>query len=651
MRQTMISALRVALIYAVAAAVWIAVSDRIVDAMFDNPRLLTLAQTWKGWFFVAVTSLLLYALVVREVAVQAAARRRADQAAQELAVSEQRYRRLFEDSGEGIFVTDSDARILSVNRAFTEMTGYSREEAVGSMTTLLKSGRHGAEFYAAMWADIAATGRWRGEIWNRRKNGEVYPQWLSITAVKSAVDDSVAHYIAFLSDLSEQKTYEERIHRLSYHDLLTNLPNRALLLDRIGHGIAAARRDGKHAALLFLDLDRFKDVNDSLGRTVGDALLREIAGRLVGAVRAEDTVARVGPDLFVAFLPHLDAGAEAAVVARKLLAQVAEPLALGEHALRMTACVGAAVFPDDGGDAEVLMQHADAALHHAMAAGRDRFEFFAPEFNAAAKERLALENELRVAVDAQQFELHYQPQLQLADGRVFGVEALLRWRHPQHGLVPPGRFIPLAEDSGLIVPIGTWVLEEACRQGRAWLDAGLPPLTMAVNVSVLQFLQPDFTALVARTLAATGLPPCQLELEVTESIIMEESQYVVATLHELRALGVQLAIDDFGTGYSSLSYLRRLAVGRLKVDQSFVRGSVDSCDDAAITAAIIGMAHSLRLRVIAEGVETPAQADFLRAQGCEEAQGFLFSKPLPAAAATAFLTAGGSCLNEVSERS
>ena len=521
MRQTVYRALRVTLIYAVAAATWIAVSDRVVAAMFDDPRLLSLAQTWKGWLFVAVTSLLLYGLVARELAAQAAARRRADEAAQELALNEQ------------------------------------------------------------------------------------------------------------------------RLHRLSYHDPLTNLPNRALLLDRIQHGVAAARRDGRRAALLFLDLDRFTAVNDSLGRAVGDALLREIGCRLERAMREEDTVARIGPDLFVAFLPHLEGGAEAAVAARKMLAHVAEPLPVSGHVLHMTACLGVAVFPDDGNEAETLLQHADAALHHAMAGGRDRLEFFSPAINAAAKERLALENDLRVALDAGQFELHYQPQLSLADGRVFGVEALLRWHHPRLGLVPPGRFIPLAEDTGLIVPIGTWVLETACRQGRAWLDAGLPPLIMAINVSALQFMQPDFPALVAQMLDASGLPARQLELEVTESILMEESHYVVATLAALRTLGVQLAIDDFGTGYSSLSYLRRLAVGRLKVDQSFVRGIADSGDDAAITAAIIGMARSLRLRVIAEGVETEAQADFLRRNGCEEAQGFLFSRPLPVAAASDFLAARG----------
>ena len=510
-------ALRVTLIYALAAVVWIAVSDRVLEAMFDDPHLLSLAQTWKGWLFVAATSLLLYGLIAREMRVQAAERLRADEAAQELAIN------------------------------------------------------------------------------------------------------------------------EERIHRISYQDALTSLPNRALLLDRIRHGVVAARRDGCRAALLFLDIDRFKDVNDSLGRAAGDALLREVGRRLVQTMREEETVARVGSDLFVAFLPRVAEGAEAAATARKMLARVAEPLAVDGQILHMTACIGAAVFPDDGKDAETLLQHADAALHCAMAGGRSRIEFFAPEINAAAKERVAFESDLRVALDAGQFELHYQPQSLLADGRVFGVEALLRWRHPQLGLVPPARFVPLAESTGLIVPIGAWVLETACRQGRVWLDAGLPPVVVAVNVSVVQFMQRDFPALVGQLLDATRLPAGQLELEVTESIVMGESQYVIATLAALRTLGVQLAIDDFGTGYSSLSYLRRLAVSRLKVDQSFVHGVVDSGDDAAIATAIIGMAHSLRLRVIAEGVETEAQAEFLRANGCEEAQGFLFSRPLPVADATDFL--------------
>lgn len=520
MHPSLRSALRVTLVYALAAALWIAVSDRVVEAMFDDPRLLSLAQTWKGWLFVAVTSLLLYGLIVRELRLQAETQRRADAVARDLAVS------------------------------------------------------------------------------------------------------------------------EERARRLAYHDLLTDLPNRALLCDRIAHGIAAARRDGCRSALLCLDIDRFKDLNDSLGRAAGDAVLRETARRLVDTVREEDTVARIGPDLFVVFLPHLESGAEAAVAARKVLARLAEPMPVGGHTLHMTACVGAAVFPEDGGDAETLMQQADIALHHATAGGRDRLEFFAPEINAAAKERLALEHDLRTAVDEGQMEIHYQPQLSLIDGRVFGVEALLRWHHPRLGAVSPARFIPLAEDTGLIVPIGAWVLEQACRQARVWLDAGLP-LVVAVNVSALQFMQPDFPALVERVLRAERLPACQLELEVTESILMEESHYVVATLAALRTLGVQLAIDDFGTGYSSLSYLRRLAVSRLKVDQSFVRGVVDSGDAAAIATAIIGMARSLRLRVIAEGVETEAQADFLRNNGCEEAQGFLFSRPLTAADTTDFLARRG----------
>ena len=516
MHTSVFPALRVALVYALAAALWIAVSDRAVDAMFDDPRLLSAAQTWKGWLFVAVTALLLYGLTARELRLQAEAQRRVEAAARELAVS------------------------------------------------------------------------------------------------------------------------EERARRLAYHDTLTGLPNRELLVDRIAHGIAAARRDGRRSALLFLDIDRFKDLNDSLGRAAGDAVLRETARRLVDVMREEDTVARVGPDLFVVFLPHLESGAEAAVAARRLLARVAEPMPVDSHTLHMTACVGAAVFPADGDNAEALMQCADVALHHASAGGRDRFEFFSPEVNAAARERLALEHDLRTAVADGQMEIHYQPQLSLTDGRVFGVEALLRWHHPRLGPVPPARFIPLAEDTGLIVPIGAWVLEQACRQGRAWLDAGLP-LVVAVNVSALQFMQPDFPTLVDRVLDATRLPASQLELEVTESILMEESHYVVATLAALRTLGVQLAIDDFGTGYSSLSYLRRLAVSRLKVDQSFVRGIVDSGDDAAIATAIIGMARSLRLRVIAEGVETEAQAEFLRNNGCEEALGFLFSRPLPVADATDFL--------------
>ncbi len=535
---------------------------------------------------------------------------------------------VFETSQELILLTDAGGRIISVNQVFEEMTGYTPEEVIGQNPRLLASGRHTPEFYAAMWQAINTQGKWQGEVWNRRKSGDVFPVWLTISAYRDA-QGKVLNYVGVSSDISERVAAQERIRQLAYFDSLTNLPNRRLLQDRAEQALASAEREGKQVALLFVDLDHFKTINDSLGHSAGDRLLGEVAQRLQSCVRRMDTVARLGGDEFVVLLT--DVTVEGATeVARKLIYRVARPYQIESHELSVTPSLGISVFPQDGRDFESLLKHADTAMYRAKESGRNGYQFFASEMNVAAIERLTLENSLRQGIERGEFVLHYQPQIDLASGRIVGAEALVRWRHPQLGLVPPGKFIPVAEVSGLIVMIGEWVLSEACRQNRAWQDAGLPAISVAVNISAVQFRSGRIEDNVAAVLADTGLAPELLELELTEGIVMVGANATVETLQRISDMGVKLAIDDFGTGYSSLSYLKRFPIDRLKIDQSFVRDIVTDTDDWAISSAIISMGHSLRLKVIAEGVEHVEQLDMLRRQGCDEVQGYHFSVPLPA---------------------
>ena len=535
---------------------------------------------------------------------------------------------VFETSQELILLTDAECRIISVNQVFEEMTGYTPEEVLGKNPRLLSSGRHTPEFYAAMWQAVNSQGKWQGEVWNRRKSGDVFPVWLTISAYRDAQGE-VLNYVGVSSDISERVAAQERIRQLAYFDSLTNLPNRRLLQDRAEQALASAEREGKQVALLFVDLDHFKPINDSLGHSAGDKLLGEVAQRLQSCVRRMDTVARLGGDEFVVLLT--DVTIEGATeVARKLIYRVARPYEIESHELSVTPSLGISVFPQDGRDFEALLKHADTAMYRAKESGRNAYQFFASEMNVAALERLTLENSLRQGIERGEFVLHYQPQIDLASGRIVGAEALVRWRHPQLGLVPPGKFIPVAEVSGLIVMIGEWVLGEACRQNCAWQQAGLPAISIAVNISAVQFRSGRIEDNVAAVLADTGLAPELLELELTEGIVMVGANATVETLQRISDMGVKLAIDDFGTGYSSLSYLKRFPIDRLKIDQSFVRDIVTDIDDWAISSAIISMGHSLRLKVIAEGVEHVEQLEMLRRQGCDEVQGYYFSVPLPA---------------------
>lgn len=537
------------------------------------------------------------------------------------------------DSQEGMIVTDPDGVILRVNRAFTEITGYTAEEAVGQTTRLLKSGRHSADFYREMWETINRTGGWQGEIWDRRKTGEEYPKWLTISAVKDN-DGAVTHYVGTHFDITERKKAEEKINELAFFDQLTGLPNRTLLLDRLRQVMTASSRDGNYGSLLFIDLDNFKTLNDTLGHDMGDLLLKQVAERLTQCVRNGDSVARLGGDEFVLVLGGLsvserEAAIGAEVVAGKVLATLNQPYQLGDVAHRCTASVGATLFMGHLATIEDLMKQADLAMYKSKEAGRNTLRFFDPDMETAVMNRAALEKDLREAVQEKQFLLHYQAQV-VGAGRLTGAEVLVRWQHPLRGTVPPAEFIPLAEETGLILPLGYWVLETACAQLAAWAARPeMAHLTVAVNVSAHQFSQSDFVDQVLAVLHRTGADPQRLKLELTESLLVGNVQNIIEKMFALKAKGVGFSLDDFGTGYSSLSYLRRLPLDQLKIDQSFVRDVLSDPNDAAIAKTIVALAQSLGLGVIAEGVETEAQRDFLASSGCHAYQGYIFSRPLP----------------------
>jgi len=532
-------------------------------------------------------------------------------------------------SGEGILVTDAEHRIVSVNPAFETVTGYAADEVLGNTPVLFSSTHQDESFFATMRAILERAGHWQGEVWNRRKNGELYPEWLGVSAVREA-DGSARYYVYIFSDMTERKAAQARIEFLAHHDPLTELPNRLLLRDRMAQAMALAARSQSRVALLFLDLDRFKKINDSLGHPVGDALLKAIVDRLKGCVRDSDTISRQGGDEFIIVLNEVRDTDAVARVADKIQQRMGQPFHVGEHNLMTSFSIGVAIYPDDGNDFDTLLKKADTAMYHAKEAGRNSHRFFTEQMNLQVVEHLTLETQLRRALDNREFVLHYQPQLDLQERTIVGVEALVRWNNPESGLVPPGKFIPVAEDSGLIVQIGAWVLREACRQARAWQDAGLPPFVMAVNLSAIQFKRLDLVNTVIEALVLSDLDSQWLELELTESILLQDAEATLDTVHRLKALGVKLSVDDFGTGYSSLAYLKRFAVDKLKIDQSFVRDLASDPDDAAIVRAIIQMAHSLKLRTIAEGVETEELCNLLQLFRCDEVQGYWLAQPLPA---------------------
>lgn len=545
--------------------------------------------------------------------------------------------KVFEQSAEGIMITDAEGHILMVNRAFSKITGYSAAEVLGRDPRLLSSGHHAPHFYRAMWNMVHTAGHWYGEMWNRRKDGDIYPELVSISQVLDG-DGKVSHYVGIFSDISEHKANEAHIQHLAQFDALTGLPNRSLLADRVGQALSSVERKGDPLALVFLDLDRFKNVNDSLGHRIGDELLIQVAQRLQSELRDEDTVSRLGGDEFILVLPGATADG-AAHVAEKILKALSCPYRIEQHELTITPSLGIAMYPADGESYEALSMCADAAMYRAKQGGRHTFRFFTREMQERSERTLQLENALRRVLELEQLRLHYQPQIALDGDRVIGVEALLRWEHPELGRVSPADFIPIAEDSGLILPIGEWVLRTAVRQMKAWIDAGMAPLVMSVNLSAVQFRQARLPELVSQILDEFGLPPRCLELELTEGVAMENPLAAITVINDLHERGVRMSIDDFGTGYSSLSYLKRFKVSKLKIDQSFVRDIARDPDDEAIVDAIIGLSRSLGLQTIAEGVETAEQLAFLRDKGCHQVQGYFFAEPMPAAEFEAFVGA------------
>ena len=543
--------------------------------------------------------------------------------------------KVFEQGGEAIIVTDAQGAIVRVNHAFSQITGYSEAQALGRNPSMLSSGRQDADFYQSMWAALQANGHWQGELWNRRQDGSVYPEWLSLSVLRDG-SGAVTHYVGIATDLSRHKEDEAHIRQLADFDPLTGLPNRRLLQDRVATALSHAQRHGESLTLMFMDLDRFKNVNDSLGHHVGDELLVQVAQRLISVLREQDTVCRLGGDEFVLLCVDTDA-AGAAHVATKLLESSAHRYLIDQQELSISFSLGIALYPQDGDSFEALSMSADTAMYRAKQAGRNTFRFFTAEMQAASTRALQLENALRRALELQQFHLVYQPQVSLRDGRIVGMEALLRWQHPTLGQVSPAEFIPVAEDSGLILSIGEWVLRTAAQQLRAWMDAGLPLQLMAVNLSAVQFRHANLPELVSQVLTEVGLAPECLELELTEGVAMDDPLGAIAVMNDLHQRGVRMSIDDFGTGYSSLSYLKKFQVYKLKIDQSFVRDIADDPDDKAIVVAIIALARSLGFETIAEGVETQAQLDCLREQRCDEVQGYFYSRPLPAAQFEAFV--------------
>ena len=545
--------------------------------------------------------------------------------------------KVFEQGSESIMITDPQRRIVRVNQAFSRITGYSEAEALGRNPNMLASERTAPDFSRVMWDSVHAHGQWQGEVWTRHKDGSIYPELLYLSLLRDA-SGAVTNYVAIATDLSQHKKDEEHIRLLADFDPLTRLPNRRLLHGRVDAALKHAQRHGEPLALMFLDLDRFKNINDSLGHHVGDELLLQVAQRLQRVLREQDTVCRLGGDEFVLLCPQTDAE-RATQVAAQLLEIAGQRYQVGQHELAITFSIGIALSSADGDSFESLSMSAETAMYRAKQAGRNAWRFFTAEMLVQTSRNLQLENGLHRALELQQLHLVYQPQVSLQSGRVVGMEALLRWQHPTLGKVSPAEFIPIAEDSGLILPIGEWVLHTAVRQMRAWLEAGLPVQQLSVNLSAVQFRHENLPELITQVLADAGLPPQYLELELTETVAMSDPLGAIEVMNKLHERGVRMSIDDFGTGYSSLSYLKRFQVYKLKIDQSFVRDLTEDPEDRAIVVAVIAMARSLGFQTIAEGVETQGQLDFLREQGCDEVQGYFYSKPLSVAGFEAFVRA------------
>jgi len=614
-------------LYAVLSILWVGFNDHLLPGLIEDPARLARWQLMSGYAWLAVSAVLIFVARSRlldfmGVGARLSRQRDDRERLRQAAV-------VFDCTQEGVLVTDERGQIVHVNRAFMEITGYQQEEVLGLNPNKFKSGRHGPQFYAAMFQSLLDDGQWSGEIWNRRKSGEVYPQWQSIRVIKND-RDRISHYVAVFSDITAIKRSEHEIAYLAHYDALTDLPNRLLFTDRAEQALTYARASKRGCALLLIDLDHFRNINDSLGHNVGDQLLRAVAERLHGLFGSSITLARLGGDEFGVLVENCRQVVQAAAMAQRIIDGLKEPFVLEEQELFISASVGISLFPDDALTAEELLRNSDSALFKAKRDGRDRYALYSEELTAHAQQRVELASELRRAIEQHELRVFYQPVHDLRGGKMLGVEALVRWQHPQRGLVPPGEFIPVAEQNGLITDIDAWVLNSACRQMRTWLEAGVQASFVAVNVSSRLFASGDLDRQVAQVLRETGLDPAYLELEVTESAVMEDPEQAIEQLHRLRELGLRLAIDDFGTGYSSLLRLKRMPVQKLKIDQGFVAGLPEDEDDIAIVRVIIALAQSMGMQVLAEGIEQAGQARFLLENQCELGQGYWFAKPMPA---------------------
>ncbi|VVN20271.1 hypothetical protein PS683_04329 [Pseudomonas fluorescens] len=617
-------ALRAGLVYLLVSVLWIGLTQRLLIEFLDNPSDLNHWLQVRGYVWVALSALAIYLLCARFA--------RAHQLQQPLEENRERLRQaaaVFDCTREGVLVTDARGLIVHVNRAFMEITGYRREDVMGQQPSLFKSGRHSSNFYQQMFQSLERTGEWSGEIWNRRKSGEIYPQWQTIRVIH---DDhgKVSHYVAVFSDISAIKDSEHELAHLAHHDPLTDLPNRLLFTDRAEQALASAQIHKRGCALLLLDLDHFKIINDSLGHNVGDQLLKLVGERLQALFGPGVTLARLGGDEFAVLAESCPQVAQAAGLAQRMLDAMKQPFIFDGHQLFISASIGISLFPNDALSAEQLLRNADSALFKAKSAGRESYALYTEELTAHAQNRVEIASELRRALEQQELCVYYQPVHDLNGSRLIGVEALVRWQHPERGLVPPGEFIPIAERTGLIADIDAWVMDQACRQMCDWLGQGAPLGFIAINVSSRLFARRELYEQVAQVLHQTGLDPAFLELEVTESAVMDDPEVALEQLHRLRELGLRLAIDDFGTGYSSLLRLKRLPVQKLKIDQGFVAGLPWDEDDAAIVRVVIALAKSMGMQVHAEGIEQVEQARFLLDQQCDMGQGYWFGRPVPA---------------------
>ncbi|KQM54586.1 diguanylate cyclase [Pseudomonas sp. Leaf15] len=617
-------ALRVGLVYLLVSIVWLQLSNQLLINFLDDPRQLGRWLQVRGYVWVALSAWVIYLICARF-----ARTHRLQQPLKENHERLQQAAAVFDCTREGVLVTDAQGLIVHVNRAFMEITGYSREDVMGERPSLFKSGRHSSNFYQQVFQTLERTGEWSGEIWNRRKSGEIYPQWQTIRVIHND-QGQVSHYVAVFSDISAIKDSEHELAHLAHHDPLTDLPNRLLFTDRAEQALASAQVHKRGCALLLMDLDHFKIINDSLGHNVGDQLLKAVGERLKGLFGPGMTLARLGGDEFAVLAESCPQVVQAAALAQRMLDAMKEPFVFDGNQLFISASIGISLFPSDALSAEQLLRNADSALFKAKSAGREGYALYTEELTAHAQHRVEIASELRRALDQQELRVYYQPVHDLQDRRLVGVEALVRWQHPERGLVPPGEFIPIAERTGLIADIDAWVMDQACRQMGQWLADGAPLSFIAVNVSSRLFARRELYEQVAQVLHTTGLDPAYLELEVTESAVMEDPEVALEQLHRLRELGLRLAIDDFGTGYSSLLRLKRLPVQKLKIDQGFVAGLPWDEDDAAIVRVVIALAKSMGMQVHAEGIEQVEQARFLLEQECDLGQGYWFGRPVPA---------------------